>query len=53
MVDVVSSAGELLGGRFGGMSVAGQDWCTPLQLSARTIEASGAGVRTHGGQQLA
>ncbi|KAJ9505053.1 hypothetical protein QJQ45_012584 [Haematococcus lacustris] len=43
-VDVVSSAGELLGGRFGGMSVAGQDWCTPLQLSARTIEASGAGV---------
>ncbi|KAL6752558.1 hypothetical protein V8C86DRAFT_2752809 [Haematococcus lacustris] len=39
-VDVVSSAGELLGGRFGGMSVTGQDWCTPLQLSARTIEVS-------------
>lgn len=36
----MSSAGELLGGRFGGMSVTGQDWCTPLQLSARTIEVS-------------
>ena len=37
-VEVNSSAASLLGGVFGGMSIKGRDWVTPLSLTAQKIE---------------
>ena len=37
-VEVNSTAGQLMGGVFGGMEIRGRDWITPLMLTAKTIQ---------------